>query len=73
MLSESAKEEFQDIHCENPNVVIVGLAPTYFCYEEVRFCYLGDTICLCMIKWNMESVLLSSYLVLFFNLILTCS
>ncbi|XP_064090606.1 haloacid dehalogenase-like hydrolase domain-containing protein 2 [Macrobrachium nipponense] len=35
LIADAAKEEFNDINCENPNAVLVGLAPEKFDYDHL--------------------------------------
>jgi len=39
MLSDSAKEDFSDIDTKDPNVVVVGLSPAHFSYEEMNVAF----------------------------------
>jgi len=39
LLSESALEDFKDINQENPNAVVIGLAPDHFNYQKLTMAF----------------------------------
>ena len=50
MLEEDAKLDFSDLDTENPNAVVVGLAPSNFNYQSMNQAFQYDSKVLCKLQ-----------------------